>query len=378
MCRPLALVILLALVAAACGGGGDSAEQPIIFVAAGREDRSDIFAVDPTTGEITNLTDNPAHDFAAALSPDGSKIAFFSTRDNENPAVRLSPALYVMNVDGSYADFLADVHRLNPETAERIAWNPDGDRLLFTGPDRQPVIVDLNGVVYEPPISVTSGTWSRGGQRLLSIAGDEDSPTRVSYWAIDPYTLQQERLFPFGILDYEEDQPCDSPDLDWQSGWTLLYGSLFSSGFVLRIKNGTGQVLYTSERCETGIKLSQVFSRDAAFQHERMLTNEPSSKYGPRWSPDGEKVAYMNQTADGPSVWTMNADGSNQTLIATDAGQPVWSPDGKTIAYGATTNPGSYRRDEFAIFLANADGSDARILTDDAGWVSELLWSPVE
>ena len=47
------------------------------------------------TGQ-TRLTNNPAWDTAPAWSPDGTKILFTSLRDDP-----MSPALYVMNADGS-------------------------------------------------------------------------------------------------------------------------------------------------------------------------------------------------------------------------------------------------------------------------------------
>ena len=42
----------------------------------------------------TNITNNPALDFAPSWSPDGSKIAFVSFRDGNDE-------IYVMDADGS-------------------------------------------------------------------------------------------------------------------------------------------------------------------------------------------------------------------------------------------------------------------------------------
>src|SRR5207253_7159902 len=68
------------------------------------------------------------------------------------------------------------------------------------------------------------------------------------------------------------------------------------------------------------------------------VTNGASSSAGPRWSPDGKRIAYTT----GGQVWTMDADGSHRdqvTKISTDAGGPLWSPDGKWIAFVSDVYP---------------------------------------
>ena len=54
-------------------------------------------------------------------SPDGSKIAFHSTRDGNNE-------IYVMNADGSGQTRLTN----NPAAGLLPAWSPDGIKIAFT------------------------------------------------------------------------------------------------------------------------------------------------------------------------------------------------------------------------------------------------------
>ena len=55
---------------------------------------------------------------------------------------------------------------------------------------------------------------------------------------------------------------------------------------------------------------------------------------GPRWSPNGSKLAYL----DNGNLWIMNADGSYKSRItngapgSTDA-RPTWSPSGRYLAF---------------------------------------------
>jgi dipeptidyl aminopeptidase/acylaminoacyl peptidase len=70
----------------------------------------------------------------------------------------------------------------------------------------------------------------------------------------------------------------------------------------------------------------------------KQLTEGSASASGPRWSPNGEYIAYTT----GGQIWRMNKDGGNKTQItkiSTGASNPVWSPDGKWIAFGSEVYP---------------------------------------
>jgi Tol biopolymer transport system component len=71
----------------------------------------------------------------------------------------------------------------------------------------------------------------------------------------------------------------------------------------------------------------------------------------PAWSRDGKKIAFSR----GSNLFTVNADGTGQTQIASNAWQPAWSPNSKKIAYQAFTSA--------TLFVANADGSAPSQLT---------------
>ncbi|MHC4711173.1 MAG: TolB family protein [Planctomycetota bacterium] len=66
-----------------------------------------------------NLTNHPAYDSRPTWSPDGSKIAFASDRQDGEPAI------YVMNADGSNVARLTD----SEFVTSYPAWSPDGSRI---------------------------------------------------------------------------------------------------------------------------------------------------------------------------------------------------------------------------------------------------------
>jgi Tol biopolymer transport system component len=71
------------------------------------------------------------------------------------------------------------------------------------------------------------------------------------------------------------------------------------------------------------------------------LTHEPQgiSAQGPDWSPDGSRILFsrFNLSKGVGRIWIMNADGTGQRLLASDAGrsdmQPRYSPDGGHIVF---------------------------------------------
>lgn len=69
----------------------------------------------------------------------------------------------------------------------------------------------------------------------------------------------------------------------------------------------------------------------------RQLTDDQYKNRGPRWSPDGEKLAFFSNRGTSWEIWTYTlAGGTFQQLTRGAAGTtawPVWSPDGKKLAY---------------------------------------------
>jgi eukaryotic-like serine/threonine-protein kinase len=75
----------------------------------------------------------------------------------------------------------------------------------------------------------------------------------------------------------------------------------------------------------------------------RQLTNSHLNR-GPRWSPDGKRIAFFSERNGDREIWTIDINTGEMRQITNLGGQnvawPVWSPDGKYLAYtvfGANT-----------------------------------------
>ena len=77
--------------------------------------------MDRDGGNLARLTNHPADDTDPAWAPEGSRIAFVSTRDGY-------PEIYVMSITGGQVINISNA----PYSSEHgPTWSPDGGRIAF-------------------------------------------------------------------------------------------------------------------------------------------------------------------------------------------------------------------------------------------------------
>jgi Tol biopolymer transport system component len=107
---------------------------------------------------------------------------------------------------------------------------------------------------------------------------------------------------------------------------------------------------------------------DRCIDTDREIPNQPDgNNLAPRWSPDGQRLAFHSNAGGTLDVWVMNASGGNRYRVAvsrfTDS-TPTWSSDGNWIAF--QSNRGSSGSEDFEVWITRSNGSGStRRLTAD-------------
>ena len=128
------------------------------------EENTEIYVIDADGGNQRRLTHYPGLDTGPDWHPDGSQIAFTSTRNgNFN--------IFVIDADGTNIKQITDL-----EFAARPKWSPDGKRIAFEGyigNQREIFVTNADGTGRfkvskpRPDASMFLGDWSPNGKQIL-------------------------------------------------------------------------------------------------------------------------------------------------------------------------------------------------------------------
>jgi Tol biopolymer transport system component len=247
--------------------------------------------------------------------------------------------LWTVNADGTGDRQLA-AHvlppRLEPDAVPRPSWSPDDARLVFERIEakngrRGVYRVDASGGGLKRLAAGASPAWSPGGMRIAFVRGKD-------VYAIDPDGSGERKLTTTARFS--------AGPLSWSPDSTRIAVSRGGHIFLVRA-DGRG---------------------------ETRLTTSRHTEDRPTWSPNGAKIAYVDESEASPGIVAVNADGTGATRLTKTWGDrsPAWSPDSKMIAFVRLDDgqaPG-------ALWVMNADGSGRRRLLASDKFVDSPQWAP--
>ena len=279
------------------GWDGDPSWSPDgtrIAFSSSRDGDTEIYTMSSAGSGLAKLTDNDFPERFPVWSPDGAKIAFISAPTE--PCAPFTPddyCYYVMNANGGSVTFIGYVHG-----SSALDWSPDGSKLVYGNWECECLI-----------ISEADG----GGSTAITGGRENGAP-------------------------------------DWSPDGNLIAYSTWGSYVASRGPDGSG-----------------------GYTYELSCGSQPS----PHWSPAGDKLAFNgdNNCTAPANVYTAYRGATNRTrltTIGTDGNTELrWSPNGLKLLFGR----GLGRSDD--IYTVNADGTGQGQLTTAPGFDTSFEWQPL-
>jgi WD40 repeat protein len=296
----------------------------------------EIYVMNADGTGATRLTNSVGYDQDPAWSPDGTQIAFASTRDDGT-----FHEIYVMNADGSAVRRLTD----SPASDGKPAWSPDGSKIAFAS-NR-----DGDGEIY---VMNADGT---GVTQLTNNGFSDRDPSWSGTPAAETGAWPNE---PAGFIQLN-DQPWD--DLTGSWSW-LRRGSSkdpdivadatarFSPQNVLRM-------IFTTDM-ENGSEPSVHW---VALPGADEIYTAWWIKLSPNWTPSpgtagqitylfgGDGLGQVSTGFSHPCVWPEECNPEVQGPPYKITATSNWAPNGQQVWYpnvaATRINPGEWHRIEF-------------------------------
>jgi eukaryotic-like serine/threonine-protein kinase len=286
-------------------------------------------------------------DTPVTFSPDGKQFAFMRGEPNKGEF-----GILIANADGTGERRLAA--RKLPEFYEFPAWSPDGKTIAVsagnTAAGKEMTIVSVNvedgaerPITSEKWLATTQVAWLRDGSGLITSAVDRDSRLQ-QLWHVSYPDGVRRRL---------------TNDLNNYAGISLAS----ETGDLVTVRyDQSSNIWVVPNSPDTQSRALRAGASSAAIDtsQAKQITSGAVKYYGGSWTPDG-RIVYSSDASGTRDLWIMDASGSNQTQLTSEAGdnvQPTVSPDGRYIVFVSDRKDSRHN-----LWRIDMDGGNVKQLT---------------
>lgn len=255
----------------------------------------DVFLMNVDGSVAINVTNSAGDDRNPSWAPDGTRVAFTTTRTADN-----LQHIALAQPDGT--DLQVINHFFGSHESWPV-WSRDGTRIAYittsTFTNNSWIsVMDAGGAVMgqSPQIGIVeSPTWSADGT-LIAYASAANSFQQFEIYVLPSTALL---AFPTNLTNNsaQDIDPSWSPD-----GTKIAFATNRDGNHEIYLMNSDGS-------------------------NPQRLTNSAGTDRSPSWSPDGSRIVFMSQRDGNEEIYVMNADGTNVTRLTNNSvsdSTPSW------------------------------------------------------
>ncbi|HUI55127.1 MAG TPA: hypothetical protein VLY04_09155 [Bryobacteraceae bacterium] len=347
-----------------------------------RDDSFHVFVRDLPGGAPRQLTDGAVNDLSPVWSPDGASIAFVRVSDEGSECV-IVPSVG----PGDPRTFAGcGVFGDEAQPLPALSWTRDGKSLVILRTAEQPPALALlsldNGAIKpltHPPAGSegdSSPAVSPDGNTIAFVRGTSSGGADI--YLCDPAGANTRPLTFDNRAIRGIAWTRDGQDLmytaDRAAGWRIwrlpVYGGsphdLVISGRDARyvaVAPVGHRLVYTVSPTVSSIWRATAGPAEGSLE-EHAVVRSSGREFGPRYSPDGKRIADISDQTGNDEIWLCDADGGNRARVTKLQGPELarlrWSPDGKSLLFDADSDRGY----ELYTVPAVAGGNPVRVQLD--------------
>ena len=355
-----------------------------------RDGPTDVWVTQVDSGQFHNLTRGSARELVnpsvrtLGFSPDGSLVTFWVRKQDSSSGGDIS-IWAVPTLGGQPQPYL--------EGAAEFDWTHDGSRLVYHTPGPGDPLFVSDGSrrsegrpIFTAPAGLHSHfpLWAPDAAFIYFVQGS--LPDKLDIWRITPAGGTPERItshsgrVSYPVLLDRRTLMYLSSDSDGSGPW------LYSMDVERRIPHRltTGLERYTSLAASAdGRRLVVTLASPKGTLWRLRLSGSPaeaaaarislttSTGFSPRLGPD--YLLYVSATGTSESIWKL-ANGTGTELWSGQGAQvfggPAISPDGRSVAFSVRQSG------QTLLYVMQADGTNARIVTDSLDLQGAPAWAP--